>query len=94
MGRELLELVGLYHHELIELQQARDGGRLAWLGLVVRVIRVKVRVKVRVSVRVSIRVSVRVSVRVRVRVRASDGGRLACAHPTSQHDDARPACGA
>ena len=90
MGRELLELVGLYHHELIELQQARDGGRLAWLGLVVRVIRVKVRV----TVRVSIRVSVRVSVRVRVRVRASDGGRLACAHPTSQHDDARPACGA
>ena len=59
MGRELLELVSLYHHELIELQQARDGGRLAWLGLVVSV-RAKVRVKVRVSVRVSVRVRVRV----------------------------------
>ena len=72
--REVLELVGLYHDELVELQQACDGGRLAWLGPVVRV---------RIMVRLMVRVGVRIRVRVWVRVRVSACGRLACAHPTS-----------
>ena len=51
--REVLELVGLYHDELVELQQACDGGRLAWLGSVVRV-RIMVRLMVRVGVRIRV----------------------------------------